>query len=559
MTVAPLELALTAAGGLALFMLAMILLTDGLKSAAGGGLKRLLERWTSSPARGVAAGALVTALVQFSGAVTIAAIGFVNAGVLTLRQALGVIYGTNVGTTLTGWLVSLVGFGFRIETFALPTIAVGVLLRLAAPGRRVQGAGNAIAGLGLFFLGLSILRDAFGAVAESYGATLAPEAGWPTYLLVGFVATVLTQSSSAAIAIILIAAAGGLVGLESAAAAVIGANIGTTSTAAVAALKATSSAKRLAAGHVAFNVLTGVVALALLPAMLWAVGLAARGLDLEGRPAAFLALFHTAFNLLGVALMLPLTGRLAAVLERMFRSAEEDLARPQHLDATLTTTPTLAVAALREELARVRALVASLALSAVTEPSAAGPPTERRAEAIRSLSAAAFEFVSAVRGESMTRDVADELARSLRIARYLDEAARLTPEVAALRAHPAWAALTDAERAAVAPLWEHAIQCIGLASRAPDGADHDAERQAALARFEQAYERAKATLLSAAVARRFDVETADALLDRLSLARRAVQQLVKADRLLRTPARAAQIEDDERVPETAPAAGGGTA
>jgi phosphate:Na+ symporter len=555
MTASPLELALTAAGGLALFMLAMSMLTDGLKSAGGGSLKRLLERWTSTPARGVAAGALVTALVQFSGAVTVAAIGFVNAGVLTLRQALGVIYGTNVGTTLTAWLVSLVGFGLRIEAFALPTIAVGVSLRLAAPGRRLQGIGNAIAGLGLFFLGLSILRDAFGAVAQGYGATLAPEAGWPMYLLVGFVATVLTQSSSAAIAIILTAAAGGLVGLESAAAAVIGANIGTTSTAAVAALKATPSAKRLAAGHVAFNVVTGVVALLLLPVLLWAVGLAARWLDVEGSPAAFLALFHTAFNLLGVALMLPLTGRLAAVLERMFRSAEEDLARPQHLDATLTTTPALAVGALHEELARLRRLVASLALSAVTEPAAAGPPTERRAAAIRSLTAAAFEFVSAVRGQSMTREVADELARSLRIARYLDEAARLAPEVAALRAHPAWAMLPATERDAVAPLWEHAIQCVALAARAADAEDHDAERQAALQRFEHAYERAKSTLLTAAVARRFDVETADALLDHLSLTRRAVQQLVKADRLLRTPARAAQIEGEDH--DTAAAAGAG--
>lgn len=116
----------SAAGGLALFLLAMLMMTEGLKTSGGSSLKHLLSRWSSSPVRGVAAGVLVTALVQSSSAVTVATIGFVNAGVLSLRQALGVIFGTNVGTTITGWLVSLVGFGFRIESFALPEFSSSV-------------------------------------------------------------------------------------------------------------------------------------------------------------------------------------------------------------------------------------------------------------------------------------------------------------------------------------------------------------------------------------------------------------------------------------------------
>lgn len=134
----------TAAGGLALFLLAMLMMTEGLKAFGGSGLRRLLGRWTSTPVRGVAAGMLVTALVQSSSAVTVAAIGFVNAGMLTLRQALGVIFGTNVGTTMTGWLVSLVGVGFKIDFFALPLIALGVTLRLMAGGKRTQGLGDAL-------------------------------------------------------------------------------------------------------------------------------------------------------------------------------------------------------------------------------------------------------------------------------------------------------------------------------------------------------------------------------------------------------------------------------
>jgi phosphate:Na+ symporter len=324
----------TAAGGLALFLFAMLLMTEGLKAFGGSGLKRLLGQWTSSPARGVAAGFLVTALVQSSSAVTVATIGFVNAGVLTLRQALGVIFGTNVGTTMTGWLVSLVGFGFKIESFALPLLALGVALRLTAAGKRAQGLGDALAGFGLFFLGLALLKDAFAGLAASYGAGAAAglAGGWPAALAVGFVATVLTQSSSAAIAIILTAASGGMASLADAAAAVIGANLGTTSTAAFAALKATAAARRLALGHIAFNLITGVVAVALLPALLVAVRQLADVLDLERNPAIVLALFHTVFNVFGVVLLLPLSSRLAAGLERLFRSTEDDLARPQHLD-----------------------------------------------------------------------------------------------------------------------------------------------------------------------------------------------------------------------------------
>ena len=251
---------INAFGGLAIFLLAMLMMTEGLTVFAGGGLRQLLSRWTSTPLSGIAAGILVTGLVQSSSAVTVATIGFVNAGVLTLRQALGVIFGTNVGTTMTAWMVSLLGFGFKIESFALPILTLGVILRLVASRRRWKGIGKALTGFGLFFLGLAILKEAFAGLANIYSAEVAGGAmagGMVAFLLVGFIATVLTQSSSTAIAIILTAAAGGVVGLDTAAATVIGANLGTISTAAVAVFKATPAAKRLALGHIFFNVLTG--------------------------------------------------------------------------------------------------------------------------------------------------------------------------------------------------------------------------------------------------------------------------------------------------------------
>ena len=535
------QLSLNAAGGLALFLLAMLMMTDGLKVFAGGALKRLLGQWTSTPWRGVLSGLLVTGVVQSSSAVTVATIGFVNAGVLTLRQALGVVFGTNVGTTMTGWLVSLVGFGFKIESFALPILAVGMAVRMLARGKRPQGLGHALAGFGLFFLGLAILKETFGELAGSYGAAL-PGGGVATFLGVGFVATLLTQSSSAAIAIILTAAAGGMVDVNVAAAAVIGANIGTTSTAALAVIKATPAAKRLALGHVAFNLVTGLVALLLLPALLWLIERLIDGMGLDHRPAVVLALFHTLFNVLGVALMLPLSDRLASALERLFQNAEEDLGRPRHLDATLATTPELAVSALRQELLRLRSLVTGTVQGAVSRDDAP-LAVEKRSDALRALGSAIASFIARLRTEAMPLDVAEEMARSLRIGRYLNEAARFAPRCHALRAETQRLPRSEMQ-APLDRVLTDAATCATLAERPENAPEGDAQRAGALDAFQAGYQRAKALLLVSAVDGRLSVEQTDTLLDHLSATRRMVEQLVKADRLLRSPERATAIEQE---------------
>jgi phosphate:Na+ symporter len=541
-----LGIAVGAVGGLALFLLAMLMMTEGLTTFAGTGLKRLLGRWTSTPLRGVAVGILVTGLVQSSSAVTVATIGFVNAGVLTLRQALGVIFGTNVGTTMTGWLVSLVGFGFRIEAFALPILSAGVGLRLVAPSRRWKGLGEALAGFGLFFLGLSILKDAFGGFAASYGAGVTGggvASAWPSFVLVGFVATVLTQSSSAAIAIILTAAAGGVATLESSAAAVIGANLGTTSTAAMAVLKATPAAKRLALGHIAFNVLTGLVALSLLPLLLRVIAILSHGFDAPESPAVVLAIFHTIFNALGVALMLPLVGTLGKLLERFFRSAEEDIGRPQHIDVTLVATPALAVSALREDLGRMSDIVGEIARSALSDPSET-PELEGRVTAVRTLGEAIADFVAAVRSEGMPRDVAAELAGALYAARHFQQAARLAPgarllgQARQLAAAPAALIrrFVDAAAACLPPRAGETGETSG-----PD----EAPREVALEALRSEHREARTALLDSAVKGLLSVEATDGMLDAMDATRRMVKQLVKAERLLRDAKRSDSIESEE--------------
>lgn len=288
-----------ALGGLGLFLLGMWLITEGLRVAAGHSLERLLSSWTSSRLRGLLSGTMLTALVQSSSAVTVAALGFVNTGLLRFERAVWVIFGSNVGTTLTAWLVALVGFKFKIDVMALPLIGVGALLRVFAPVDRYRNLGMALAGFGILFLGIQTLASGFDSLGQQVSLN-GQEHSLLLMVLIGMALTTMMQSSSAAMALVLTALVGGLVGFEDAAAVVIGANVGTTSTALIATLGATSNARRLASAHVLFNVLTGLVALILLSPLLALVGWGASVLSLEHDPASRLALFHTSFNILGI-------------------------------------------------------------------------------------------------------------------------------------------------------------------------------------------------------------------------------------------------------------------
>ena len=422
-------------GGLALFMLAMEMMTNGLKNAAGSQLRHLLGQWTKTPLRGLAAGAIITGIVQHSGAVTVATIGFVNAGLLTLKHSLGVIFGSNIGTTMTGWLVSLVGFGFKIEALALPLLAAGVGLRMISRVPRNQFLGEALSGFALFFLGLSILKTALEGAAGGFmgGDMISSDYGLPMFLLIGVIATVLTQSSSASLAIVLTAAASGLISLPDAAAAVIGANLGSTSTAALSALRATANARRLAIGHILFNLMTGAIALLIMPAMLWAVAEVTNLLELESNPAVSLAIFHTLFNVLGAAVMLPFTAPFARFLGRLFRSKEEDNAKPRYLDDTLITTPELAIGAVDQEMKRLIRHTRGLLRVCLDREGLNEAQIGPKADAIRNLNAAITDYIGRLNAEKMQISIVEALAISLRTCRYLAETTELAPQLLAMR------------------------------------------------------------------------------------------------------------------------------
>ena len=248
--------AISVLGGGGLFLLGMTVMTSGLKAVAGSALRMVLSKAAATPLRGSFWGALVTLLVQSSSATTMTTIGLVSAGLLTFPQGLGLVFGANVGTTGTGWLVALIGVRVSLTPAALPMIFVGALIKLLGRGR-ISGAGAALAGFALVLFGLTTLQQGMGGLSErlhpaDLPAVLGePDAAWWSGLFgvlalvaVGLVMTTLMQSSTAAIAVTLSAHYAGAVGLDQACALIIGQNIGTATSSALAAIGASSTAKR---------------------------------------------------------------------------------------------------------------------------------------------------------------------------------------------------------------------------------------------------------------------------------------------------------------------------
>jgi phosphate:Na+ symporter len=524
-------------GGLGLFLMAVNMITNGLKLAAGRELRSILSKWTRSPAHGIFTGLSITAIVQSSSAVTVATIGFVNAGLINLKQALGVVYGTNIGTTMTGWLVAIIGFNLKIEVFALPLIGIGVLLQLTDGKSRRAPLGMALAGFGLFFLGIDVLKDAFEGLAvilELQRFTLDGIAGVLLYLIIGFLMTVLTQSSSAAIAITLTAAAGGVLGLYAAAAMVIGANVGTTSTAGFAVIGATPNAKRVAAAHVIFNVVTGIVALLTLPLLFVLVKTTGKILGLADIPAVTLALFHTTFNVLGVLLMLPFSDRLTRFLQQKFITLEEIEGNPRFLDKNIAASPSLAMNALNLELSRMSGVVKRMALATLS--------TETRPEKhiasdyviAKKLADAIAEFINLLGRGVLTAETAEQMAKLLRAEQHLLACADQALEIARAQAE-----LIPMDNAVliehVAHYRSEVVHLMELAI--PESEEFSfAACEAQLERVQVAYDETKSTLLLAAAELRTPVSAVIDTLEQNSHIRRMARQMFKAMHYLKEKA-----------------------
>jgi len=338
--------------GLGLFLFGMLQMEKALNGLAGERLVLYLRDGTNTPLKAAIAGTLTTALLQSSSIVSLMVLAFVGAGILQMRNAIGVVFGANLGTTMTGWLVAILGFKLSIEALALPLIGIGSIGRLVSgKGTRLRHGTRFLFGVGLILLGLGYMKTSIELLGQTFD--IAVIAGHPAvvYFVVGAVFTAIIQSSSATMMIALGALNAGLIELYPATALVIGANLGTTITVALGGIGRSAAKKQLALAHFLFNLMTGVVALLTLDLLLDVI---TRGLAIRD-PLYALVAFHTLFNLLGLCIFLPLGGPFARFLEKRFIARDQGLAR--FLPQVPPDVPDAAVTALEKETANLLAEV----------------------------------------------------------------------------------------------------------------------------------------------------------------------------------------------------------
>lgn len=411
-------------GGIGLFLLGMTVMTDGLKALAGSALRTVLGKAAATPLSGAFWGAVVTLLVQSSSAVTMTTIGLVSAGLLTFPQGLGLVFGANVGTTGTAWLVALIGVRVSLSTYALPIIFLGALAKLLG-NRRIAAVGGALAGFALVLYGLTTLQQGMGGLAESLHpsdlpAVLGtPGVGWMegsfgliSLILVGLAMTAVMQSSTASIAVTISAFYAGAIGLEQGAALIIGQNIGTATSSALAAIGASPTAKRLALAYVLFKLIAALIAIVAFPItspLMKAFTASVDGMTL-------LAAYHTAYNVIGVAVLLPATEWFTRIVERLLPSKQTALQRA--LDPSALASPIIAVETARRVIAGVLGKTAASVAAALSGGAVQPAQATEAADALLEVRT----FLSELR-EGPETDA--ERLRMTRTLHALDHASRL--------------------------------------------------------------------------------------------------------------------------------------
>ncbi len=358
------EILLGTIGGLGLFLFGMELMSGGLKKVAGQKMKTILRALTKKPIVGLLVGAMVTILMQSSSATTVMTVGFVNAGLLTLRQSLSVILGANIGTTFTAWLISGLAT-FKITTYALPAIGIGFLIKILCRKQKSRSIGEVILGFGILFTGINFMKGAVAPLQASVGvqeALLWLGQNPILCIIAGALITMLLQCSAATIAIVQILAFEGAFGadwsivLRIAIPYVLGDNIGTTITAQLAALNTSLAARRTAQAHTLFNVVGVIYMLPLLwtgwysKAVEWLVPLELT----KNTIMLHIAIAHSLFNIVNALIFLPMLNVLEALAIKTVPARAQDIVtKPIVLERHLLSTPELALEQTRQEIVRM--------------------------------------------------------------------------------------------------------------------------------------------------------------------------------------------------------------
>ena len=342
------QMAFTFLGGLGLFLFCIKYMGDGLQIAAGDRLKYILDKYTTSPFLGVLVGIFVTALIQSSSGTSVITIGLVGAGLLTLRQAIGIIMGANIGTTITTFII-----GFNISAYALPILFIGAFCLFFVKIEKVNNAGRILFGFGGVFFSLTLMSGAMAPLKylPAFKDVMVSLSGSPVLgVFIGTVITVLVQASSATISILQNIYQEGLIPLKAALPVLFGDNIGTTITAIIAVIGSNTSAKRLAASHVMFNVIGTVIFLIFLTPFSMFVAKMEQILHLN--PKMAIAFAHGSFNMMTTVLLFPFIGVLEYLVVKIIKDKKEDEeeAYKTTLDPALITAPVIALGQVKQEL-----------------------------------------------------------------------------------------------------------------------------------------------------------------------------------------------------------------
>jgi phosphate:Na+ symporter len=428
-------------GGLGLFLFGMKIMSEGLQKVAGDRMRKILAALTNNRLIGTLVGLAVTAIIQSSSATTVMVVGFVNAGLMSLVQSIGVVLGANIGTTVTAQIIA-----FKITKFALPAIGIGTALKLFSRNRKWMYVGEVILGFGILFFGMQIMKDSFGPVKgseELRNLLLVIGDNHLLGVLIGAIMTVIVQSSTASIGITLALASSGLLTFEASVAIILGENIGTTITANLAAIGTNLAARRTAFAHFLFNFIGVGYMLLLFPFFMNFVSsitpgeadfvvqtqqqAASLGSALGDKPfiARHIANTHTLFNIVNTIIFLPLVGVLAKLTTLLIRGREEEMEfHLKYIDNRVLNTPPIALGQAKSETRRMAQIALEMldetALFLQDQDEKRIPGLEKKEDIVDMLQKEITDFLVALSQKSITQETSRSIASMMHMVNDLE-------------------------------------------------------------------------------------------------------------------------------------------
>lgn len=346
------EVAQNLFSGLAIFLLGMLFLEDGFKGFSGGALEKILKNFSNTRLKAILFGLSATAIMQSSTLVTILTLSFLSASLVGLGQALGIVFGANIGSTTSGWIIAGIGVKMNVSALGLPLITLGVLL-LLMKNKNLKSLGYILAGIGFFFLGIAYIKTGFESYQNFDLNVAARFGGFWAFLIffgMGVLITSIVQSSFATLTIIILALSSGSISYNDALALVIGTNVGGVVTALIASISSSVDGCRLAIGNTLFNVVIAIVCMVFLPVFKEIVELASSLFGFKSDDYALkIALFHTIYNVIAVLLMTPFIPMFEAFLCKFITTSKDDSDRARYIDFDLIPYPNTAKECLQKE------------------------------------------------------------------------------------------------------------------------------------------------------------------------------------------------------------------